>query len=98
PLTRADVDLVQAQPVRSRLTGMRPAVVINCAAYNLVDRAETEPERAFAVNAWAVRHLALVCRELDCILLHFSSDYVSGLDDTRRTPWAEKDAPGPLNV
>jgi dTDP-4-dehydrorhamnose reductase len=97
-LTRADADLTQPDAVRSALDRIRPGVVINCAAYNFVDRAESEPHAAFAVNGWAVRDLARACRDLGCILVHFSSDYVFGLDEQRRTPYAESDAPGPLNV
>ena len=55
-------------------------------------------EAAFAVNAWGVRALATVCRDLACTLVHFSSDHVFGLDDTRQTPYTEADAPGPVNV
>jgi dTDP-4-dehydrorhamnose reductase len=97
-LTRQDVDLTRPETIRNVLGGLRPDVVVNCAAYNLVDRAESEPEAAFAVNAWGVRHLAAVCRELDCTLVHFSTDYVFGLDTSRRTPYGETDAPGPLSV
>src|SRR5205807_3455525 len=57
-----------------------------------------EPDAAFAVNAWAVGRLADVCRDLDCALMHFSSDYVFGLDAGRRTPYREADAPGPVSV
>jgi dTDP-4-dehydrorhamnose reductase len=98
PLTRDSADLTQPEGLRAVLIRERPDVVINCAAYNLVDRAESEPEAAFAVNAWGVRHLALICRDLDCLLVHFSTDYVFGLDEARRTPWAEDDAPGPVSV
>jgi dTDP-4-dehydrorhamnose reductase len=63
-----------------------------------VDRAESEPEAAFATNVWGVRHLAMICRDLGCVLVHFSSDYVFGLDKDRRRPYAETDAPGPINV
>src|SRR3989442_12694180 len=80
PLTRAEADLTRPETVRAALTGIGPEVVLNCAAYNLVDRAEAEPESAFAVNVWGVRTLAEVCRDLDCLLVHFSSDYVFGLD------------------
>jgi dTDP-4-dehydrorhamnose reductase len=53
PLTRADGDLTHPTALRERLTALRPQVVVNCAAYNWVDRAEDEPEAAFAVNAFA---------------------------------------------
>jgi len=97
-LTRSQADLTRADQMRQILQELRPEIVINCAAYNLVDRAEQEPEAAFAVNAWGVQQLALVCRDLDCVLVHFSSDYVFGLDDGRRTPYAESDAPGPVSA
>jgi dTDP-4-dehydrorhamnose reductase len=98
PLTRERADLTRPDMLRATLAELRPDVVVNCAAYNFVDRAEAEPEAAFAVNALGVRQLALVCRELGCALVHFSSDYVFGLDDARRTPYAEADAPGPVSV
>lgn len=98
PLGRADVDLTDSTAVRTTLTGLRPDLVVNCAAYNFVDRAETEPAAAFVVNAWAVRDLAAVCRDLDCTLVHFSTDYVFGLDATRTEPLTESDPPGPVSV
>jgi dTDP-4-dehydrorhamnose reductase len=96
-LTRADVDLTHPEVLRARLRELGPAIVINCAAYNYVDRAESEPEAAFAVNAWAVRQLARACSESQSTLVHFSSDYVFGLDAHRSEPYAETDAPGPVN-
>jgi dTDP-4-dehydrorhamnose reductase len=98
PLARTHIDLTRPESLRSTLSGLAPDVVVNCAAYNLVDRAESEPEAAFAVNAWGVRSLAEACRDLDCVLVHFSSDYVFGLDETRRTPYSETDPPGPVSV
>jgi dTDP-4-dehydrorhamnose reductase len=98
PLTREHADLTRPDLLRSTLTAQRPDVVVNCAAYNLVDRAEAEPEDAFAVNAWGVRNLAAICRDLGCGLVHFSTDYVFGLDEARRTVYAETDAPGPVSV
>jgi dTDP-4-dehydrorhamnose reductase len=73
-------------------------VVVNCAAYNFVDRAESEPETAFAVNAWGVRALAEACSDLDAILVQFSTDYVFGLEERRTVPYEETDPPGPLSV
>lgn len=98
PLTRDTADLSRPESLREALKTHRPDVVINCAAYNFVDRAETEPEAAFAVNAWGVRSLATACREQNCLLVHFSTDYVFGLDENRRTPYCEADAPGPVSV
>jgi len=97
-LGRDRADLTQADPMRATLEELRPDVVINCAAYNFVDKAEAEPEVAFATNAHGVRSLALVCRALDCTLVHFSTDYVYGLDEERSKPYGETDAPGPVSV
>ncbi len=101
PLSRggaAAVDLARPESLRTLFDDVRPDVVVNCAAYNFVDRAESEPHEAFAVNAWGVRELARLCGERDCLLVHFSTDYVFGLDAARRQPWSEDEAPGPLSV
>lgn len=98
PLGRAEADLAQPDLIRETLSRLRPDAVINCAAYNFVDKAETEPDAAFAINALGVRNLAVGCRDLSCTLVHFSTDYVFGLDDTRQTPWNEGDAPGPVSA
>ena len=98
PWTREHADLTRPAELRAALEALRPDVVVNCAAYNFVDRAESDPAGAFAVNGLGVRDLALACRDLGCVLVHFSTDYVFGLDETRRTPWAETDAPGPVSA
>ena len=97
-LTRPEFDLTQAETMRAKLTQLRPDVVFNCAANNFVDRAESGPDAAFAVNAFGVRHLAEICRDLDCALVHFSTNYVFGLDDQRRMPYVESDCPGPISA
>jgi dTDP-4-dehydrorhamnose reductase len=98
PLARADLDLTRAESIRAKLDDVRPVVVVNCAAYNFVDKAESELEAAFAANAFGVRHLAHACRDVGAKLVHVSSDYVFGLDATRTTPYAESDTPGPVSV
>jgi dTDP-4-dehydrorhamnose reductase len=97
-LRRPDFDLTQPGTMRAKLTELRPDVVFNCAAYNFVDRAESEPDAAFAVNAWGVRHLAEICGDLDCVLVHYSTNYAFGLDAQRRTPYVERDCPGPISA
>ncbi len=97
-LTRTDGDFTQPLSIRTFLATQRPRWVINCAAYNFVDRAETEPEAAFAVNAVAVQVLAEACRAMGTKLVHFSTDYVFGRDESRQTPYREDDPPGPVNV
>lgn len=98
PWTRAEVDLTDAAGLKHALNQARPDIVINCAAYNLVDRAETEPDAAFAVNAWAIRNLAQACNDMDSTLVHYSTDYVFGLDAQRNRPYEEQEAPGPVSV
>jgi dTDP-4-dehydrorhamnose reductase len=97
-LTRAEIDLDRSETIAARLNELRPDVFVNCAAYNFVDKAESEPEAAFRANAWGVRELARACSGLGCRLVHFSTDYVFGLDADRREPLREEDAPGPVSV
>ncbi len=97
-LTRAEADLTRTDTLAEMIKKYQPDVVVNCAAYNFVDRAQTDMQVAFATNAWGVAELARLCHEQRCRLVHFSTDYVFGLDDTRETPWAESDAPGPVNM
>lgn len=98
PLTRAEIDLGRVETIGPAIEAIRPAVLINCAAYNYVDKAEEEPEAAFAINAWGVRSLAQACRNANCRLVHFSTDYVFGLDTARTAPLSEEDLPGPVSV
>jgi dTDP-4-dehydrorhamnose reductase len=98
PLSRADLDLSNPARAKAVLESHRPDIVANCAAFNYVDLAESEPEPAFAVNALAVHHLARACRDIGCRFVHFSTDYVFGSDATRTTPFRETDAPGPVGV
>jgi dTDP-4-dehydrorhamnose reductase len=97
-LTRADADFAALGGLATAVKAHTPDLVVNCAAYNHVDRAEVEPDPAFAVNAWAVRELATACSDVDAKLVHVSTDYVFGLDTTRTHPYAEEDAPGPVNT
>ena len=69
---------------------------INCAAYTAVDKAESEKEKAFLINAEAVGELANICKEHHAKLIHISTDYV--YDGSSQMPLKEEDAVGPLNV
>jgi dTDP-4-dehydrorhamnose reductase len=97
-LTRADLDLTQASTIRPFLDTCRPDLFINCAAYNLVDKAESEPDLAFAANIWGPGALGQACAAVGCKLIHFSTDYVFGLDTARTAPFTEADAPGPVSA
>ena len=96
PLGHADLDILDAARVRDTLDRLRPTHVLNTAAWNQVDRAETEREPAFALNAGAVGTLAEACQRLGATLVHFSTDYV--FDGRRAIPYTEDDAPNPLSV
>jgi dTDP-4-dehydrorhamnose reductase len=97
PLTRAEIDLAKPEKITSIIADLRVEALINCAAYNLVDNAESDPDSAFAVNAWGVRKLATACREAKVKLIQISTDYVFGLD-AASTPFTENDPPGPVSV
>lgn len=82
--------------VTTLLDAERPDVVVNASAYTNVDRAETEPERAFAVNASGPRWLAEWCDLHHSALIHVSTDYV--FDGQKAGAYAESDPTGPLGV
>jgi dTDP-4-dehydrorhamnose reductase len=96
PFERSAVDITNPQAVEAALGPLDPAVVINAAAYNQVDVAEREPQAAFQANALAVRNLALQCRQMDALLVHFSTDYV--FDGMLNRPYVETDPPRPLGA
>ncbi|VTS03175.1 dTDP-4-dehydrorhamnose reductase [Tuwongella immobilis] len=98
PLTREQCDLANPNSIAPMLDEVAPSVFINCAAYNLVDKAEQDPTLAWAVNCWGVRALARECAKRSIRLVHYSTDYVFGLDAARQTPWHETDAPGPISM
>jgi dTDP-4-dehydrorhamnose reductase len=75
---------------------IRPAIIVNAAAYTAVDRAESEPALAMAVNGAAPGILADEALRLNAALVHYSTDYV--FDGAKHDPYAENDAPNPLNV
>jgi len=70
--------------------------VINCAAYTNVEKAESEKEKAFKINAEAAKNLAEVCNEFGAKLIHFSTDYV--FDGKTEKPYQETDSNNPINV
>ena len=90
------LDITDFPAVRAAVAAQRPELVVNCAAYTAVDKAETEPGPAFAVNALGPRNLALACLESGCALLHISTDYV--FDGEKGEPYEVWDSPNPLNI
>lgn len=96
PLTHADLDVMDHFAVEQRLAETAPDVVINTTAFHKVDVCEDEVEKTFAVNTYAVRHLAACCAAQGRTLVHVSTDYVFGGDQW--TPHVETDLPIPRNV
>ena len=93
-----DFDLTDQRGVLRQIEELVPDIVINCAAYTYVDRAEAEPQRCRAVNSSGVAYLAEACRRTGASLVQISTDYVFGSDTARQTPYREDDPPGPVNV
>ncbi|MEJ5358130.1 MAG: dTDP-4-dehydrorhamnose reductase [Desulfobacterales bacterium] len=91
-----ELDLARPEAIDSFWAETRPGLVINAAAYTAVDRAESEPGQAFAVNADAPARLARLCRDAGAGLVHVSTDYV--FDGTKTTPYTEDDPVNPLGV
>ncbi len=93
-----DIELADLSSIAGALDARQPTHVINCAAYNLVDRAEDDPEAAFRVNAFGTRNLALWCAARKAVLVHVSTDYVFGLDGSLGRPRCETDPTGPVSA
>jgi dTDP-4-dehydrorhamnose reductase len=93
---RDELDITKMDAVRQFLAEAAPRAVFNCAAYTAVDRAESDTETAYAINALGPEHLARAAAEHDIPLLHVSTDYV--FDGTRRGAYTEDDAVAPLGA
>jgi dTDP-4-dehydrorhamnose reductase len=97
--SRPELDLAApdfAERLAALLRDLQPALVINAAAYTAVDRAESEPELAMAVNGYAVGAMARACAERAIPLFHLSTDYV--FDGSGEQPWAPGDITAPLGL
>lgn len=92
-LGRGQLDITDAAAVARVLREQRPRVVINAAAYTAVDKAESEPQRAQAVNADGAANLAAACAEVGAALLHISTDYV--FDGRKSSAYSESDTANP---
>lgn len=90
---RAECDITDAAAVRALLARTRPDVVFNAAAYTDVERAESEPDRASAVNAAAAGAVAAAAAALGAAMVHYSTDFV--FDGTQQRPYDERDPPTP---
>lgn len=91
--TRATLDVTDARAVRQAVAAAAPQVIVNCAAYNDVDGAESAIVEALAVNAFAVANLARAAEDTAATLVHFGTDFV--FDGTASTPYREEARPCP---
>ena len=96
PFTRSELDIGRADDVRRCLDATKPDILVNCAAYTAVDRAEDESELAHAVNADALSHIGAACAERHIGVIHLSTDYV--FDGRKDSAYVEDDRPNPLSV
>jgi dTDP-4-dehydrorhamnose reductase len=99
--TRRECDLTDAESVRKLVRRVRPDVIVNAAAYTAVDKAESDRESCFAVNAVAPAAMAAEAATLGAKLVHYSTDYVFDgrkTDGSNAAPYVEEDATGPRNV
>jgi dTDP-4-dehydrorhamnose reductase len=95
-LSRKELDISDADSIEQSIVLYQPDLVINAAAYTAVDKAETEQERAFAVNDIGAKNLAFASKKHGVRLLHVSTDFV--FDGTKTTPYQTDDAVNPLGV
>ena len=95
-LDQEELDLVRVGDIRRTVQEIKPDIIVNAAAYTSVDKAESEPDLAMAINRDAPGVLAEEAKKLGALLVHYSTDYV--FDGTKDTPYTEEDKPNPLNV
>lgn len=95
-LSSGDLDITRLNDVLNLLEKIKPACVVNCAAFTNVDECETKVEHAFKVNAIGARNLAIACEKISAQLVHISTDYV--FDGTASTPYIEQSAINPQSV
>ena len=94
--THEQVSVSDPDGLDALLSSLRPTVVFNCAAYNAVDRAETEQDLAYAVNAQGASNVARACGRHRIRLVHFSTNFV--FDGALDRPYVESDLPAPISV
>tara|TARA_B100000029_G_scaffold515981_1_gene625916 strand:+ start:3663 stop:4535 length:873 start_codon:yes stop_codon:yes gene_type:complete len=95
-LSHQDLDITNKINSRNLLKRLSPELIINCAAYVQVDKAEIKPSYAFQVNSQGSLNLAKISAELGAFYTYISTDYV--FDGTKRAPYDETDIPNPINI
>ena len=89
----AELDITNIEKVTEFVRGLKPDVIVNCAAYTAVDKAETDYDLAFKINAIGPRNLSIASTDVNSKLVHISTDYV--FDGTSTKPYVEYDTPNP---
>jgi len=95
-LTSEEMDVTSAESIDAAITSFDPSYIVNCAAYTAVDKAESDKEAAYLVNATGSELLAKACKSNNIVLIHISTDFVFG--DTRPLPLTEDMETAPTGV
>lgn len=95
-LTRKELNIASQKEVFETIEEKKPSLIINCAAYTNVDKAEEETEKAFDVNSKGPENLATAAKQFDCRLIHISTDFV--FDGRSGKPYKPEDKPSPINL
>ncbi|RCJ27976.1 dTDP-4-dehydrorhamnose reductase [Nostoc minutum NIES-26] len=96
PVSRNQIDLTQPDSIRHIIQEIKPDLIVNPAAYTAVDKAESEPELAMAINGIAPGVIAEEAKRLGAAIIHYSTDYV--FDGGNKSPYTESDKPNPQNI
>jgi dTDP-4-dehydrorhamnose reductase len=91
-----ELNLEDFDSVRTTIRALKPEVIVNASAYTAVDRAESEPDKCYAINGTVPGILAEEALAQNAFLIHYSTDYV--FDGTKGSPYSESDPTNPLNV
>lgn len=92
----SELDIANPESCEQAFAKIKPDFCINAAAYTAVDKAESEPDKAYLINVNGAKNLAGVCKQYNTVLLHVSTDFV--FDGTKDNPYSEEDIPNPTGV
>jgi len=94
--SRDEIDITNLEVTKDKISEIAPDVIVNASAYTAVDQAEENEEAADLINNVAVENIASICNDLNCWLIHISTDYV--YDGCSHTPYKETDKPNPIGI
>ncbi|MCK4821976.1 sugar nucleotide-binding protein, partial [bacterium] len=93
---RSEMDLSNLDGIKTTLKNIKPDVIVNAAAYTVVDKAEENEGEANLINGYALEILAIEAKALGALLIHYSTDFV--FDGKKSGPYTEDDVPNPINA